>query len=191
MKIAAALAALATISLFLGAGTPAQEHPRSPAKPAGPSLSSELAWMARTYKFTQAEVHSDRTTLHKHETDDSLAYQGCRMTLKETYTIFDSTRSGKSETTKWKKVIDLSTLDLSSIQLKRAPDAQKRPYFVLEFATTGRYNNIELFLDGGARPAMLNYSLIPLFAGDAEYAPRFAKAFCHAVALCEGKPAAF
>src|SRR5215472_15156916 len=81
------------------------------------SLSATLDWMAHTYFFTEADVLSSKLTIHSKQTDASLTHQGCRITLEQKDVIFDTAPAGRTDTSIWKRVIDLGRLDAKSIQL--------------------------------------------------------------------------
>lgn len=187
MRSAVIGATLAGIFLLPAAGAQVQRDGRNAAGASQETLPAVLDWMARTYKFTQGEVHSTRFSVYKRETDATLTHQGCRLTLREKNMVFDSSVSMRADTSEWKRVIDLGSLDPASIQLKRASDSEKAAYFVLEFATSGEYKNIELFFADEARPATFSNGLIPLLVDPSDYAPRFAEAFRRGVELCAGK----
>lgn len=187
MRSAVIGATLAGIFLFPAVGAQAQGDGRNAAAAAQETSSAVLDWMARTYKFTQAEVHSTRFSVYKRETDATLTHQGCRLTLREKDMVFDSSVSARADTSEWKRVIDLGSLDPASIQLKRVSDSEKAAYFALEFATSGGYKNIELFFADEARPATFSNGLIPLLVDPSDYAPRFADAFRRSVELCAAK----
>jgi len=148
------------------------------------SLSATLDWMAHTYFFTEADVLSSKLTIHSKQTDASLTHQGCRITLEQKDVIFDTAPAGRTDTSLWKRVIDLGRLDAKSIQLHSVAEPEKPEHFALDFSTAGGYKNIEVFFAQGAEPARTDRASVPLLAGHNDYAARFEKAFRHAVELC-------
>ena len=154
------------------------------------SLSATLDWMAHTYFFTEADVLSSKLTIHSKQTDASLTHQGCRITLEQKDVIFDTAPAGRTDTSLWKRVIDLGRLDAKSIQLHSVAEPEKPEHFALDFSTAGGYKNIEVFFAQGAEPARTDRASVPLLAGHNDYAARFEKAFRRAVELCaqQAKP---
>lgn len=148
------------------------------------SLSATLDWMAHTYFFTEADVLSSKLTIHSKQTDASLTHQGCRITVEQKDVIFDTAPAGRTDTSVWKRVIDLGRLDEESIQLHSVAEPQKHGHFALDFSTAGGYKSIEVFFTQGAEPARTDRASIPLLGGHSDYAGRFEKAFRHAVELC-------
>ena len=148
------------------------------------SLSATLDWMAQTYSFTEGQVLSSKVTIHSKQTDASLTHEGCRLTVKQKDVIFDTAPAGRTDTSIWKRVIDLGRLDPKSIQLRSVSDPGKPAHFVLDFASAGGYKNIEVYFAEGAVPAHAGHGSILLFAGHNDYAARFDKAFRRAVELC-------
>jgi len=148
------------------------------------SLSDTLDWMASTYFFTEADVLSSKVTIHSKQTDASLTHQGCRITVKQKDVIFDTAPAGRTDTSAWKRVIDLGRLDPKSIQLRGVAEPGKPDHFALDFTTTSGYKNIDVFFAEGAEPARTDRASIPLLGGHNDYAARFEKAFRRAVELC-------
>lgn len=148
------------------------------------SLSAALDWMAHMYFFSQAEVLSSKVTIHSKQTDASLSHQGCQITLEQKDVIFDTAPAGRTDTSVWKRVIDLGRLDPKSIQLRSIAEPGKPEHFALDFTTLGGYKNIEVFFAQGAEPARTDRASIPLLGGHNDYAARFEKAFRRAVELC-------
>ena len=147
------------------------------------SLSATLDWMTLTYSFTEGQVQSSKVTIHSKQTDASLTHQGCRLTLKQKDVIFDTAPAGRTDTSVWKRVIDLGRLDPTSIQLRSIVEQGKPEHFALDFTTSGGYKNIEVYFAEGAEPARTDRASIPLF-GRNDYAARFERAFRRAVQLC-------
>lgn len=148
------------------------------------SLSATLDWITQTYSFTEGQILSSKVAIHKRQTDASLSHQGCRLTLNQKDVVFDTAAAGRTDTSTWKRVIDLGRLDLDSIDLRRVAVTGKPAHFALDFATAGGYKNIEIFFAEGAEPARTDRASILLFAGHNDYASRFTKAFLRAVRLC-------
>lgn len=169
----------------------AQQNGSTPASGAEPpsSLSATLDWMARTYSFTEAQVLSSGVTIHKKESDASLTHQGCRLTVEQKDVIFDTAPARRTDTSVWKRVIDLGRLDASSIQLRSVSQPGKPAHFALDFTSAGGYKNIEIFFAEGTEPARTSRASILLFAGHDDYAARFDKAFRRAVTLCAERTA--
>lgn len=153
-------------------------------KGADESLSATLDWMAQTYSFTEGQVLSSKIMIHSKQTDASLTHQGCRLSVKQKDVVFDTARAGRTDTSIWRRVIDLGRLDPKSIQLRSVSDPGKPAHFALDFASAGGYKNIEIYFAEGAEPAHASHGSILLFAGHDDYAARFDKAFRHAVELC-------
>lgn len=148
------------------------------------SLSATLDWMAQTYSFSEGQIRSSKVTIHSKQTDASLTHQGCRLTLKQKDVIFDTAPAGRTDTSVWKRVIDLGRLDPHSIQLHSVAEPGKPAHFALDFTTESGYKNIEIYFAEGAEPARTDRASIPLFAGHDDYATRFETAFRRAVDLC-------
>lgn len=168
----------------LAARAQAQKANPPPQKSADDSLAATLDWMAQTYSFTEGQVLSSKVTIHSKQTDASLTHEGCRVTVKQKDVIFDTAPAGRTDTSIWKRVIDLGRLDPKSIQLRSVSDSGKPAHFVLDFSSAGGYKNIEIYFAEGAAPAHASHSSILLFAGHNDYAARFDKAFRRAVELC-------
>lgn len=160
---------------------------RSRVKPKDQSLSAALDWMAHTYKFTEAEIHSDEISVYKREIDASLSRQGCRLTIREQETSFDSSISMRQETSQSRTVIDLRRVDPKSIQLQHAANRETDAYYVLAFATIGGFKNIELYFADEAQPAIFSHGIILLLPNPSDYATRFAATFRRATKLCAEK----
>ena len=187
MKSAFITAVLAGMCLQLSppaARAQAQKADPPARKSADDSLSATLDWMAQTYSFTEGRVVSSTVAIHSKQTDASLTHEGCRLTVKQKDVIFETAPAGRTDTSIWKRVIDLGRLDPKSIQLRSVSDPGKLAHFVLDFASAGGYKNIEIYFAEGAEPAHASHGSILLFAGHNDYAARFDKAFRHAVELC-------
>jgi hypothetical protein len=153
------------------------------------SLSVTLDWMAHTYFFTEADLLSSKLTIHSKQTDASLTHNGCRITVEQKDVIFDTAPAGRTDTSNWKRVIDLGRLDAKSIQLRSVAEPGKPEHFALDFTTAGRYKNVEVFFAQGAEPARTDRASIPLLGGHNDYAARFERAFRRAVELCAQRTA--
>ena len=148
------------------------------------SLAATLDWMVQTYSFTEGQVQSSKVTIHSKQTDASLTHQGCRLTLTQKDVIFDTAPAGRTDTSIWKRVVDLGRLDPKSLELRSIVEAGKPEHFALDFTSAGGYKNIEVYFAEGTEPARSDRASIPLLAGHNDYAARFEKAFRRAVQLC-------
>ena len=191
MKTATAIIGLiATCMLSVPfAHTQAQKNVSSSSVTSDPpsSLPATLDWMAHTYFFTEADVLSSKLTIHSKQTDASLTHKGCRITLEQKDVIFDTAPAGRTDTSNWKRVIDLGRLDAKSIQLRSVAEPREPEHFALDFTTAGGYKNIEVFFAQGAEPARTDRASIPLLGGHNDYAARFERAFRRAAELCAQK----
>jgi|SRR5690348_290875 len=191
MKTATFIVLIQTCLLSVSSRTLVQKNasPSSANSDPPSSLPATLDWMAHTYFFTEADVLSSKLTIHSKQTDASLTHKGCRITLEQKDVIFDTTPAGRTDTSNWKRVIDLGRLDAKSIQLRSVAEPREPEYFALDFTTAGGYKNIEVFFAQGAEPARTDRASIPLLGGHNDYAARFERAFRRAVELCAQKTA--
>src|SRR5690348_2821602 len=148
------------------------------------SLSATLDWMAHTYFFTEADVLSSKLTIHSKQTDAALTHNGCRITVEQKDVIFDTVPAGRTDTSDWKRVIDLGRIDAKSIQLRSVAEPGRPEHFALDFTTAGRNKNVEVFFAQGAGPARTDRASIPLLGGHDDYGARFESAFRRAGELC-------
>jgi hypothetical protein len=191
MKTATFIVLIQTCLLSVSSHTLVQKNasPSSANSDPPSSLPATLDWMAHTYFFTEADVLSSKLTIHSKQTDASLTHKGCRITLEQKDVIFDTAPAGRTDTSNWKRVIDLGRLDAKSIQLRSVAEPREPEHFALDFTTAGGYKNIEVFFAQGAEPARTDRASIPLLGGHNDYAARFERAFRRAVELCAQKTA--